>query len=178
MGIGVLCTCERTLKVWYRWRLQWWRAPASCTHVSACHWQLVTARPLQSLTCFDTWPKIITELVCSWSDCVSPGTRQYVIKSSGVCCTQPLHKVSWNQRWQLAIQFGLESLFVIAVVVVFTSGWEGLAALIHQSPVTFPFPPNCFIFYQAWCSVEDPPDMETINQCISGCVEWDCFPDI
>lgn len=31
-----------------------------------------------------------------------------MIKSSGICCTQPLYKVSGNQRRQLEIQFGLE----------------------------------------------------------------------
>lgn len=59
-------------------------------------------------------------------------------------------------RYNLA----LKSLFVVVVCCCCCCVYfrlRGLAALIHQSPVTFPFPPNCFIFYRAWCSVEDPP---------------------
>lgn len=167
------------------WKFDTYEATVACAartsqRVTAGSWRLDLFARNRSLTCFDTWPKITTALVCSWPDCVRPGAKQYVIKSSGICCTQPLYKVSGNQRRQLAIQFGLEKPLCCGCC------WcccvylrlRGLAALIHQSPVTFPFPPNCFIFYQAWCSVEDPPDMETINQCIAGCGEWDCFPDI
>lgn len=91
----------------------------------------------------------------------APGAKQHVIKSSGICCTHNLFTKSaeikgGNLRYNLA----LKSLFVVVVCCCCCCVYfrlRGLAALIHQSPVTFPVPPNCFIFYQAWCSVEDPP---------------------
>lgn len=148
-------------------------SPGSLVTAGRLRWQSITN------TLWHVGPKITTPLVCSWSDRVSPRrAKPYVIKSSSICCTRPLYKVSGKSKAATRDTIWPWKASFVVVVVVFTRGWEAPAALIHQSPVALPFPPNCFIFQQAWFSVEDPADMEAINQCIAGCGEWDCFPDI